>query len=107
MFRTKLTRIAVLAVLAALSSPFRSAGAEEADSDLLQMVVDLVGDADRDMRALGFQQVREEVPGEAATQKFAALLPQLNAESQVGMLEALGDRGDRAARDRRARHAQE
>lgn len=93
-----MTGIAVLLALAAgVSSPPRNLLAEEADSDLLQMVVELVADTDRDMRALGLQQVREEVPGEAATLKFAALLPELNLESQVGLLEALGDRGDRAA----------
>jgi len=88
---------AVLAAAAMLLTPLAGKAAEETDSDLLQMVVDLVGDTDRDMRALGLQQVREEVPGEAATRRFALLLPQLNAEAQVGLLEALGDRGDPAA----------
>ena len=48
--------------------------------------------------ALGFQQVREELPGSGATKKLAALLPKLPPESQVGLLDALGERGDRAAR---------
>ncbi len=71
---------------------------DEPEDPLVQMVVDLVKDADRDMRALGFQQVREEVPGEAATKKFAELLPELAPDSQAGLLEALGDRGDAVAR---------
>jgi HEAT repeat protein len=71
---------------------------DDANQAVVQMVVDLVSDADRDMRALGLQQVREEVPGEAATKKFAGLLPKLPPEAQAGLLEALGDRHDVAAR---------
>jgi len=71
---------------------------EEPNEPLIQMIVDLLGEADRDMRALGFQQVREEVPGEAATKRFAALLADLPPDGQAGLLEALGDRGDAAAR---------
>jgi len=75
------------------------AQAQEDDNDpLVQMILELVGDSDRDMRALGLQQVREEVPGEAATKKFAELLPTLAADGQAGLLEALGDRQDQAAR---------
>jgi len=74
------------------------AAEKEPDDPLVQMVVELVGDADRDMRALGLQHVREEVPGEAATRRFAALLPELPADAQAGLLEALGDRGDVTAR---------
>ncbi|MEE8452165.1 MAG: HEAT repeat domain-containing protein [Thermoguttaceae bacterium] len=73
--------------------------AQDDDSDpLVQMILELVNDSDRDMRALGLQQVREEVPGEAATKKFAELLPTLTASGQAGLLEALGDRQDQAAR---------
>jgi HEAT repeat protein len=73
--------------------------AEEApNGDLIAMIVDLVGDKDRDTRSLGLQQVRDEAKGPAATKQFAALLPKLPPESQVGLLDALGGRGDRAAR---------
>ena len=71
---------------------------EDENEALVQMVVELVGDADRDMRALGLQQIREEVPGEAATKRFAELVPTLGPEGQAALLEALGDRGDPAAR---------
>ena len=71
--------------------------AEEPDDAVIQMVADLVGDPDRDMRALGYQQIREEMPGEAATKKFAQLLPSLTPKARAGLLEALGDRGDPAA----------
>ena len=74
------------------------AQAQEENEALIQMVVELVGDADRDMRALGLQQIREEVPGEAATKRFAGLVPTLEPEGQAALLEALGDRADAAAR---------
>ena len=64
----------------------------------LQIVVELIGYADRDMRGLGLQQVREGIPGESATKRFAELLPGLPPDGQAGLLEALGDRGDAAAR---------
>ena len=66
--------------------------------DVVGTIVDLLNDKDKDIRALGFQQVREAAKGEKATQKFAALLPKLSAESEVGLLDALADRGDKAAR---------
>jgi HEAT repeat protein len=71
---------------------------EEVDEDLLQMIVELVSDSDRDMRALGLQQVREEVPGEAASKRFVELLPKLDPDARAGLLEALGERGDAIAR---------
>jgi HEAT repeat protein len=71
---------------------------EEPNEELVQMVVELVSDADRDMRALGLQQIREEIPGEAATQRFVELLPKLPPDGQAELLEALGDRGDAAAK---------
>ncbi len=73
-------------------------GQEEEEDPLLQMVVELVSDTDRDMRALGLQQVREEAPGEAATKKFVELLPKLATDAQADLLEALGERGDVVAR---------
>ena len=76
----------------------RAQAQEEENEALIQMVVELVGDADRDMRALGLQQIREEVPGEAATKRFAELVPTLGPEGQAALLEALGDRADPAAR---------
>jgi HEAT repeat protein len=71
---------------------------EEPNEELVQMVVELVSDADRDMRALGLQQIREEIPGEAATKSFVELLSKLPSDGQAELLEALGDRGDAAAK---------
>jgi HEAT repeat protein len=66
---------------------------------LLRMVCDLLGDADPEMRALGQEQVRGTAAvGAAATARFAALLPNLSADAQTGLVEALADRGDASAR---------
>lgn len=67
-------------------------------SDLVNLAIGLFADQDKDLRALGFDQVRNEAPGEAATRAFAAELPKLSADAQVGLLSALADRGDAAAR---------
>ena len=72
--------------------------ADEPGDDLVQMIVGLLSDKDREMRAVGLQQVREAAKGPAATKQFAALLPKLAPEAQAGLLDALGDRGDKAAR---------
>ena len=69
-----------------------------ADEEAVDLILSLLGEEDRDMRALAFQQIREEVPGAAATKKFVAALPKLPPEVQAGLLEALGDRGDPIAR---------
>jgi len=76
----------------------RMSAADEPDDELVQMVVDLVSDKDADMRAVGLQQVREGAKGTATTKRFAALLPKLSPEAQAGLLVALGQRGDDAAR---------
>jgi HEAT repeat protein len=69
-----------------------------ADDDLVKTVSDLVSDKDKDVRAVGLEQVREEVKGAAATRRFAALLPSLAPEAQIGLLGALAERGDAAAK---------
>ncbi len=77
--------------------------ADEKPNELLQMVVDLIGDKDKDFRAAGLDQVRSEAKGPAATKLFAAQLPKLDASAQVGLLSALADRGDRCRPPGRAR----
>jgi len=69
-----------------------------ANDDLVQSVSDLVADSDKDVRAGGLEQVRDEVKGPEATRSFAALLPKLAPEAQIGLLGALAGRGDAAAR---------
>ncbi|MBX9792494.1 MAG: HEAT repeat domain-containing protein [Pirellulales bacterium] len=78
-------------------APATAEASAEPDSELLRMVLDLVGDKDKDLRALGFEQVRTEVKGPAATREIAAQLRKLAPEAQIGLLGALADRGDPAA----------
>ena len=68
-----------------------------AQDDLVDLVVGLLNDPDQDVRAVGLEQIREEVPGEEATKKFAALLPDLSPAARQELLSALADRGDKAA----------
>jgi HEAT repeat protein len=75
------------------------AQAAESDGELVQMVVELLADKDNDVRALGFDQVRTSAPGEHATVEFASQLRKLSPDGQIGLLSALADRGDAAARD--------
>ena len=75
----------------------RIAAADD-DGDLVGTIVGLVSDKDKDIRALGLQQVREAAKGAKATRQFAALLPKLPPDAQIGLLDALADRGDKAAR---------
>jgi len=64
----------------------------------VRSVSDLVSDKDKDVRAVGLEQVRDEVKGPEATRRFAALLPKLAPDAQVGLLGALAERGDALAR---------
>jgi HEAT repeat protein len=84
--------------LAAVVGLGRLAAAGQSSEELIQMIVDLVSHKDQDMRAVGFQQVRESAKGTAATNRFAALLPTLSPAVQAGLLAALATRGDLSAR---------
>jgi HEAT repeat protein len=93
--------LALFGLLSAVGSVDRLYAADDKDAggdDVVGTIVDLLNDKDKDIRALGFQQVREAAKGSKATQKFARVLPKLPAESQIGLLDALADRGDKAAR---------
>ncbi len=59
---------------------------DETGGELIQLVIDFLGDKDNDVRALGLEQVRSEAKGQAATERFAAQLPKLPADAQVGLL---------------------
>ncbi|HOA51097.1 MAG: HEAT repeat domain-containing protein [Thermogutta sp.] len=68
------------------------------DTQLLQMVLELLREEDKDIRGLALEQIRNELKGEAVTRRLAEELPKLKSEAQVGLLGALVDRGDKAAR---------
>jgi HEAT repeat protein len=91
-------RVVGLLVCAALMGVATGILAEEPNDELVQMVVNLLGDQDKDLRAVGLEQVRTELKSPAATLKFVALLPKLPPEAQAALLVALADRGDKAAR---------
>ncbi len=95
------TRVLGMAYMAAIvwgGSAVTLPAAEAPSAELLQLIADLVGDADKEMRAIGLQQVRSEAPGEAATRQFIQWLPKLRPEACAELVEALGERGDPAAR---------
>jgi HEAT repeat protein len=71
---------------------------EEPGPELVQLVVNLLGENDKDLRSVGLEQVRSDAKGQGATRQFAALLPKLPPDAQAGLLSALADRGDVAAR---------
>jgi HEAT repeat protein len=76
----------------------RASAADGPADQLVPIVINLITDKDKDLRALGLQQVREQAKGAAATKRFAALLPELAPDVQAALLGALADRGDGAAR---------
>jgi len=96
MLKCLLLGILALAVSLAPISP--SPAAEESGDDMVHTIVGLIQEKDREIRALGLQQVREGVKGAAATKRFAALLPTLAPEIQAELVVALGERGDKTAR---------
>lgn len=73
-------------------------GQAQAGDDVVDMIVELIIGSDSDMHNLALQQIREEAPGKSATRQFVALLPDLSPEVQAKLLDALGERGDNAAR---------
>ena len=68
------------------------------NAELMDLVVGLLNDDDKDMRAVGLEQVRTELKGEAATQQLLALVSKLKPAAQAALIIALGDRGDVSAR---------
>ena len=90
-------RVCLLAIVVLPAVTARAQDAEP-DADAMALIVELLNNEDRDMRALGLQEIRESIPGEAATKAFIDLLPGLSIEVQGSLIEALGDRGDTAAR---------
>lgn len=68
-----------------------------AEDPELQNACQCILDHDKEVRALGLEQVREGLKGPEATRRFAALLPQLAPDGQRDLIIALGDRADRVA----------
>lgn len=69
----------------------------EPDRAVLQMLSDLMRESDPQMRAVALEQIRHDLPGEKATEAFAAWLSELSALPQLELLDALAQRGDPTA----------
>lgn len=72
--------------------------AEKPSEEFVQLIIKLIGNDDREFRAAGLEQVRTAARSPEVTKLFAAQLTKPNADGQVALLTALGDRGDAAAR---------
>ena len=95
-FRFLPITLIALATLTLAARPLWAA--DDAGDGVVNASIGLLNDKDKDLRAVGLEQVREQAKGKAATKRFAAALPKLAPEAQVGLLDALADRGDREAR---------
>jgi hypothetical protein len=96
--RRKAAQLLAAAVCAASCCLAPPRGAQAEQADLAELVGELLRDPDKEMRALGLEQIRAEAPGAELTQRFAALLPQLDEAGQTALLGALAARGDAAAK---------
>jgi HEAT repeat protein len=73
-----------------------------ADDDVVQTVINLVSDKDKDVRAIGLEQVRDEAKGAEATRRFAAkpavleMLKASQGEVRTAAIRALGPLGDKS-----------
>ncbi len=97
MFQRVLYGIAALCLMAVLP-PGDASAAESPSDDLVQMIVKLIGDPDKEFRAAGLDKLRTSAKGTAATQQFTSMLKKLDAQGQIALLNALADRGDPSAR---------
>ncbi len=81
-----------------VAASYARAAADDSPDQIVGVVAEFLTDKDKDVRALGLQQVREAAKGAETTKQFAALLPKLEPDAQAELLTALADRGDAAAR---------
>jgi len=88
-----LSRLLIAAIVAGL--PF-AVVADEADQEIIQMVIDSLKSPDREMQTGAIAMVRD-IPGVEVTKALAKELPNLGAATQVQLLSALADRGDAVA----------
>lgn len=91
--------LCLMTVLSLFSFTAASGADDKPSDDLIQMIVRLIGNSDREFRAAGLDYVRTSAKGTAATQTFAAQLAKIDAQGQVALIHALADRGDTAARN--------
>ncbi len=90
-----MVRVLVLSLIVSVALVGNSRAQED---ELIEMVIGFLNEPDKEIRAIAHEQVRNEAKGTEATKAFAAELPKLTTESQIGLLSALADRGDVAAK---------
>ncbi len=96
--QTKTTCFAGMAVFAIgwLAVAVTTAPADEANQEVIKMVIDALKSNDPQMQTGAITIVRE-IPGEQVTQALVEELPKMSAAAQVMLLSALADRGDTLA----------
>lgn len=93
--KTKCTIYSSLTILLLCCCAVCFSGTEEPE-DAIALVIEILKGDDQEMQAVAIAMVRE-IPGTEITKALARELPNLSVMSQVRLLSALGDRGDRAA----------
>ncbi len=88
----RLFRIAAAAVVL-LGVAVSNVAADEADQEIIKMVIDALKSPDAEMQTGAIAIVRD-IPGEEVTKALAQELPKLGPTAQVQLLSALADRGD-------------
>src|SRR5690348_6604003 len=88
----------VLMCLIAAAAGATPADAADASNELVDQIVKLLGNPDREFRAAALEQVRTAAKGSDQTKKFAARLPTLESSVRAELITALADRGDAAAK---------
>jgi HEAT repeat protein len=69
---------------------------EESQDSAIGIIIDILKSEDKTMHPAAISMIKD-IPGEEATKAFAKELPNLPAASQVQLLSALAERGDKAA----------
>jgi HEAT repeat protein len=90
--------LAVLGLSAVVGVAVLAQDEAETVDPLVTMIITFLQNEDKGIRAAGLEQIRTSAEGVTATEQFAALLPDLIPDAQIGLLNALSDRGDEAAR---------
>ncbi len=88
-FSTRVSVVLAFVVFAATGAA-QVLAAEDSGDKVVSLVVSLLSDKDKDVRALGLQQVREEAKGAAATKEFAGLLSEARARRSGGAARRAG-----------------
>lgn len=88
----------VTVCVAAAATWTMPAGAADANNELVEQIVKLLANPDREFRAAALEQVRTSAKGSEQTKTFAAQLPKLDPSVQAELITALADRADAAAK---------